>query len=99
MPFVKKTDSKGSQTSIDDRKVFVGRNIELQFFRENILKPKDPTYNIVGSPSFRVKLAEKSLSVVGLGKKKLPSQQEDKRCQASIPQGRNLTKKGGSWCR
>jgi tetratricopeptide (TPR) repeat protein len=47
MPFVKKNDSKGSQPSTDGQKVFIGRNTELHFFRENILKPKDPTYNIV----------------------------------------------------
>ena len=46
MPF-KNTDSKGSQPSTDGQKVFIGRNTELHFFRDKILKPKDPTYNIV----------------------------------------------------
>ncbi len=47
MPFVKKTDSKGSQLSMGSQKVFIGRNTELHFFTENILRSKDPTYNIV----------------------------------------------------
>ncbi len=47
MPFIKKTDTKGAQHLIDARKIFIGRSMELQFFKEYILKPEDPTYNIV----------------------------------------------------
>ncbi len=47
MPFVKKTDSRGSQPESDTRKIFVGREGELLFFVQNILKPEDPTHNII----------------------------------------------------
>ncbi len=47
MPFVKKNTSRGSQPSDDSRKIFVGRANELSFFTEHILKPDDPTYNII----------------------------------------------------
>lgn len=47
MPFVKKTDANDGQRPIDARKIFIGRTDELHFFREEILKPKDPAYNIV----------------------------------------------------
>ena len=47
MPFIKKTDTKDAQHIIDARKIFIGRSTELQFFKECILKPEDPTYNIV----------------------------------------------------
>src|SRR5436190_18049296 len=47
MPFVKKTDSQGSQPTTDVRKLFIGREGELLFFRQNILKPEDPTHNIL----------------------------------------------------
>src|SRR5260221_10773480 len=38
MPFVKKTDT---------RKIFIGRTNELLFFAQNILKPEEPTHNII----------------------------------------------------
>ena len=47
MPFVKKTDANNDKRSIDARKIFIGRATELQFFRDCILKPEDPAYNIV----------------------------------------------------
>lgn len=47
MPFVKKTDPQGSQLPIDARKIFIGRESELLFFVQNILKSADPTHNII----------------------------------------------------
>ena len=47
MPFVKKTDAKESQRPTDARKIFIGRSDELHFFREEILRPEDPTCNII----------------------------------------------------
>jgi len=47
MPFVKRTDSQGSQPPIDGRKLFIGRTGELLFFVQNILKPEEPTHNII----------------------------------------------------
>src|SRR5579884_3724685 len=47
MPFVKKNDPRSPQPAADIQKLFVGRASELQFFREHILKPEDPTYNII----------------------------------------------------
>src|SRR5947209_2352523 len=47
MPFVRKTDSQGSQPPTDTRKLFIGRTGELLFFVQNILKPTDPTHNII----------------------------------------------------
>jgi tetratricopeptide (TPR) repeat protein/GTPase SAR1 family protein len=47
MPFVRKTDSQGSQPSIDTRKLFIGRTGELLFFVQNILRPEEPTHNII----------------------------------------------------
>ena len=47
MPFVKKTDAKDAQRPTDARKIFIGRTDELHFFREEILKPEDPAYNII----------------------------------------------------
>ena len=47
MPFVRKTNSQGSQTPTDTRKLFVGRTGELLFFVQNILKPEEPTHNII----------------------------------------------------
>ncbi len=46
MPF-KKTDSQGSQPPTDTRKLFIGRTGELLFFVQNILKPEEPTHNII----------------------------------------------------
>src|SRR5260370_13393649 len=47
MPFVKKNDSQGPQPPIDVRKTFIGRTGELLFFVQNILKPEDPSHNIL----------------------------------------------------
>jgi len=47
MPFVKKTNAKDEQRPTEARKIFIGRIEELHFFREHILKPEDPAYNIV----------------------------------------------------
>lgn len=47
MPFVRKSDSKQTLQSADARKIFVGRTDEIHFFIEHILKPEEPTYNIV----------------------------------------------------
>jgi tetratricopeptide (TPR) repeat protein len=47
MPFVKRTNTKHNQVSTDNRKIFIGRTHELQFFVEHILTPEDPTYNII----------------------------------------------------
>lgn len=47
MPFVKNTNIKNNQQPINNRRIFVGRTNEIQFFRENILRPEEPSYNIV----------------------------------------------------
>src|SRR5438270_2155852 len=47
MPFVKKNDSQGTQPPTDARKLFIGRTGELLFFVQNILKPEEPTHNII----------------------------------------------------
>jgi len=47
MPFVRKTDSQGSQPPTDARKLFIGRTDELLFFVQNILKPEEPSHNII----------------------------------------------------
>lgn len=47
MPFVRKPDSQNTQPPTDASKIFVGRTNELRFFIEHILKPKEPTHNIV----------------------------------------------------
>jgi AAA domain len=47
MPFIKKTDPQSSQPPTDARKIFIGRESELLFFVQNILKPADPTHNII----------------------------------------------------
>ncbi|MGZ3615416.1 MAG: hypothetical protein ACXWPS_03765 [Ktedonobacteraceae bacterium] len=47
MPFVRKTNPEGSLTPADTRKLFVGRTGELLFFVQNILKPEEPTHNII----------------------------------------------------
>jgi tetratricopeptide (TPR) repeat protein len=47
MPFVKKNDLQGSQPPTDSRSIFTGRRGELLFFVQNILKPINPTYNII----------------------------------------------------
>jgi hypothetical protein len=47
MPFVKKTDSQGTQLPVEARTLFIGRMGELLFFVQNILKPEEPTQNII----------------------------------------------------
>ncbi len=47
MPFVRETDSQDSQPPTDARKLFIGRIGELLFFVQNILKPEEPTHNII----------------------------------------------------
>src|SRR5438477_7615012 len=47
MPFVKRTNTKHSQRSVDVRKIFIGRTTELHFFVEHILTPGDPSHNII----------------------------------------------------
>jgi tetratricopeptide (TPR) repeat protein len=47
MPFVKRKDAKGSQPPADARKIFVGRTNELHFFIEHVLRPEEPSYNII----------------------------------------------------
>jgi len=47
MPFVKRTSTKHIQSPNNTRKIFIGRTHELQFFIEDILKPEDPTYNVI----------------------------------------------------
>jgi tetratricopeptide (TPR) repeat protein len=47
MPFVKKNDSKNLQLPTNTSALFIGRTDELAFFTQNILKPIDPTHNII----------------------------------------------------
>ena len=47
MPFIKQADSHGSKPPTDARKIFIGRKGELLFFKQNILKPEEPTHNIL----------------------------------------------------
>ncbi len=47
MPFIRKTDSQGAQPPGDARTLFIGRMGELLFFVQNILKPEEPTHNII----------------------------------------------------
>src|SRR5215471_10156948 len=47
MPFVRKTNPESSQSPTDTRKLFIGRTGELLFFVQNILKPEEPTHNII----------------------------------------------------
>jgi tetratricopeptide (TPR) repeat protein len=47
MPFVRKTDSQGSRPPTDGHRLFIGRTGELLFFVQNILKPVEPTHNII----------------------------------------------------
>lgn len=68
MPFVKNTHSKSHRVVTTSRKVFVGRTNELQFFRDYILTPEDPAYNIisisgqagVGKSTFIARLIEEA---------------------------------------
>lgn len=47
MPFVKQTalTSRRPRSEVRDR--FIGRTSELHMFREHMLKPEDPTYNVL----------------------------------------------------
>ena len=47
MPFVKRVNAKNLPLAADARKIFIGRANEVHFFVEHILKPEDPSYNIV----------------------------------------------------
>ncbi len=47
MPFIKQTNTTASQSLTDSGKIFIGRKGELLFFVQNILKPEDPTHNII----------------------------------------------------
>ncbi len=47
MPFVKNSIHKNHQHLSTNRRIFVGRSDELHFFIENILRPEEPTYNII----------------------------------------------------
>ena len=47
MPFVKRVNAKNLQPAVNTQKIFIGRTNELHFFVEHILKPEDPSYNIV----------------------------------------------------
>src|SRR5258708_4505523 len=47
MPFVRKNGSKDSQPPTDARNIFIGRSSELYFFREHILRPLEPSHNII----------------------------------------------------
>jgi len=47
MPFIKKTDARGSQPPTDACHLFIGRTGELLFFVQNILKLDEPTHNII----------------------------------------------------
>jgi hypothetical protein len=47
MPFIKNTGAKNDQPSINTQKIFIGRDSELQYFKDCILKPVDPMHNIV----------------------------------------------------
>ena len=47
MPFIRKTDSQGAQPPVEARTLFIGRMGELLFFVQNILKPEEPTHNII----------------------------------------------------
>ena len=46
MPFIKPSNSTKIATQ-SPSKIFVGRDIELNFFVNNILKPEYPTHNII----------------------------------------------------
>src|SRR5256884_1502627 len=46
MPF-KKSETKRQQPPTDARNIFIGRVNELHFFIEGILKPEEPTHNII----------------------------------------------------
>src|SRR5438105_12595106 len=47
MPFIRKINSQGAQLSVEARTLFIGRTGELLFFIQNILKPEEPTHNII----------------------------------------------------
>jgi tetratricopeptide (TPR) repeat protein len=47
MPFIGSNDSQGGQPLVDARTLFVARKGEQLFFVQNILKPEEPTHNII----------------------------------------------------
>lgn len=47
MPFIRKTDPKNSQLPRVKPTFFIGRGVEVNFFTQNILAPKDPSHNII----------------------------------------------------
>ena len=47
MPFVKKNGVQSPQPLTNARNIFIGRTGELLFFVQNILKPAEPTHNII----------------------------------------------------
>jgi Cdc6-like AAA superfamily ATPase len=47
MAFVKKLEPKNLQPHLDIQKNFIGRTGELLYFVQNILKPEEPTHNII----------------------------------------------------
>lgn len=47
MPFVKKNNSQAFQSPSNAHPIFIGRTHELHFFVQNILKPDEPTHNIL----------------------------------------------------
>src|SRR5437899_1076562 len=47
MPFVKRVNAKNFPLVADPRKIFIGRTNELHFFVAHILRPDDPSYNII----------------------------------------------------
>src|SRR5258708_34378570 len=47
MPFVRKNGSKDPEPPTDARNLFIGRSSELYFFREHILRPLEPSHNII----------------------------------------------------
>ena len=47
MPFIKKINKQGLQPLADAKPLFIGRTSELLFFKQYILKPEDPTHNII----------------------------------------------------
>src|SRR5438132_13089182 len=47
MPFVKKSETKQAEPSTNTHKIFIGREGERLYFVQNILKPEDPTHNII----------------------------------------------------
>ncbi len=47
MPFIKKNTGQGTPPFTPARSIFIGRTTELLFFVQHILKPEEPTHNIL----------------------------------------------------